>query len=81
MQNHGVRLMHLFCFLIGVVMLPHLHCEQRLMLSQWSQIFIRARGFTFSHFYHASAAWRRLGTFALSRFRAFAQNRAGVQKC
>jgi hypothetical protein len=67
MQNHGIRLMHLFCFLMGVVMLLRLHCEQRLMLSQWSQILLHARGFTFSHFHHASAAWQRLGPFALLR--------------
>jgi hypothetical protein len=72
MQNHGVRLMRLFCSLMGVllVMLPRLHCEQRLMLNRWSQILLSARGFAFSRFRRATAAWRRLGAFALSRFRA-----------
>jgi hypothetical protein len=48
MQNHGVRLMHLFCcLLMGVVMLPRRRastvCEQRLMLSRWSEILLGAR--------------------------------------
>jgi hypothetical protein len=58
MQNHGVRLMRLFCSLMGVllVMLPRLHCEQRLMLNRWSQILLSARGFAFSPCYGRLAA-------------------------
>jgi hypothetical protein len=55
---------------------PRLHCEQRLMLSRWSQILLGARGFAFSRFRRASAAWRRLGTFALSRETALARENA-----
>jgi hypothetical protein len=55
---------------------PRLHCEQRLMLSRWSQIFLGARGFAFSRFRRASAAWRRLGAFALSRETALARENA-----
>jgi hypothetical protein len=78
MQNHGVRLMRLFCSLMGVhlVMFPRLHCEQRLMLNRWSQILLGARGFAFSRFRRASAAWRRLGAFALSRETALARENA-----
>jgi hypothetical protein len=78
MQNHGVRLMRLFCSLMGVhlVMLPRLHCEQRLILNRWSQILLGARGFAFSRFRRASAAWRRLGAFALSRETALARENA-----
>jgi hypothetical protein len=67
MQNHGVRLMRLFCSLMGV----HL-----VMLPRRSQILLGARGFAFSRFRRASAAWRRLGAFALSRETALARENA-----
>jgi hypothetical protein len=46
------------------------------MLNRWSQILLGARGFAFSRFRRASAAWRRLGTFALSRETALARENA-----
>jgi hypothetical protein len=47
-----------------------------LMLNRWSQILLGARGFAFSRFRRASAAWRRLGAFALSRETALARENA-----
>jgi hypothetical protein len=61
---------------VHLVMLPRLHCEQRLILNRWSQILLGARGFAFSRFRRASAAWRRLGAFALSRETALARENA-----
>jgi hypothetical protein len=46
------------------------------MLNRWSQILLGARGFAFSRFRRASAAWRRLGAFALSRETALARENA-----
>ena len=61
-----------FCFIDDAIAC----CEQKRMVSRWSQILLGARGFAFSRFRRASAAWRRLGAFALSRETALARENA-----